>query len=366
MRLAATIHSLRSKRIQRAKTVRNIPKMVLGIFLIATASIGIAYPLWWNNRSSQGAGRILHNDLTRLQKSTTKTSIGGAACTAQPGPGVLTIPSLSLTAPVEQGLQDAVLNVAIGHDPATSWPGPSSTSLFAAHNVSFFSHLNQLSPGDIITYTVPCATYTFKVEGAQVTSPGAPISVPKQGALVLDTCYPPNALWYTPDRYIVTASYVATQPQSTKNSNTIQAPPATATNYTFAAPSNIPTQELQLANNSQEMGQLTFSGTPSTVFQQSNDPLLVEATGLQGWFAILHSTEENQSTWWKSFAPNLPFPQAFAGQTLKSTSPLEINEEVTGSAPKSITLTGGENSHTFTVTETFIGTEMSITGFSAN
>jgi sortase A len=232
--------------------------------------------------------------------------------------------------------------------------------------VSFFSHLNQLSPGDIITYTVPCATYTFKVEGAQITSPGAPISVPNQGALVLDTCYPPNALWYTPDRYIVTASYVATQPQSSQNTNSLQNPPVTATNYTFAAPGAIPTQELQLANNSQEMGQLSFTGTPSAAFQQSNNPLQVEGTGLEGWFAILHTIEENQPSWWKSFAPNLPFPQAFAGQTLKSTSPLEISEDITGSAPNSITLTGSENSHTFTVTGTFSGTEMSITWFSAN
>ncbi len=340
--------------------------MVLGIFLIATATIGIAYPLWWNNRSTQGASKILHRDLAKLKKTSTQTSIGSPACTAQPGPGVLSIPSLSLTAPVEQGLQDAVLNVAIGHDPATAWPGPSSAALFAAHDVSFFSHLNQLSPGDIITYTVPCATYTFKVEGSQVTSPGAPISVPNQGALVLDTCYPPNALWHTPDRYIVTASYVATQPQSAQISNTIQTPLAAPPNYTFTAPAAIPTQQLQLANNSQDMGQLTFTGTPSTAFQQSNDPLNVESTGLEGWFAILHTIEENQPSWWKSFAPNLPFPQAFAGQTLKSTSPLEISEDITGSAPNSITLTGGENSHTFTVTGTFTGTEMSITGFSAN
>ncbi len=359
-------HSMRSKRIHSAKPGRNIPKIFLGIFLLATATIGIAYPLWWNNRSTQGANRILQHDLTRFQKSATQTSIGGTPCTAQPGPGVLSIPSLSLTAPVDQGLQDAVLNIAIGHDPATSWPGPSSAALFAAHDVSFFSHLNQLSPGDIITYTVPCATYTFKVEGAQITSPGAPISVPNQGALVLDTCYPPNALWYTPDRYIVTASYVATQPQSSQNTNSLQNPPVTATNYTFAAPGAIPTQELQLANNSQEMGQLSFTGTPSAAFQQSNNPLQVEGTGLEGWFAILHTIEENQPSWWKSFAPNLPFPQAFAGQTLKSTSPLEISEDITGSAPNSITLTGSENSHTFTVTGTFSGTEMSITGFSAN
>ncbi len=145
---------------------------------------------------------------------------GNSSCSATPGTGILTIPKLSLTTPVEQGLNNAVLDVAIGHDPATSWPGPSTAALFAAHGVSFFSHLNQLSPGDIITHAIPCATYTFRVEGAQGTSLGAPISLPNQGALVLDTCYPLNALWYTPDRYVVTASYVKTASQSTQSATT--------------------------------------------------------------------------------------------------------------------------------------------------
>lgn len=332
----------------------------LGITLLAVALVGVAYPLWWNNRSSQGAKKILHHDFATLQKSA-QSQNSAATCAATPGPGVLNIPTLSLTAPVEQGLDDSVLNIAIGHDPSTSWPGPKSAALFAAHDVSFFSHLNQLSPGDLIMYTVPCATYTFRVEGAQITSPGAPISVPNQGALVLDTCYPPNALWYTPDRYIVTASYVSTGPQST---GVASATPTTIPPYFFNSPSTIPSQELQLAHNTQEMGQLSFEGSPNSNFQQSNAPLQIEGIGLQAWFAVVHSIEENQPSWWKSFAPELNFPQNFAGQTLKSTSPLEISENIDGSTPKSITLTGGENSHTFSVKAIFSGQTMSITSFS--
>ena len=364
MKLGAGRHSLRSKSARNYGAKLSAAKIALGTLLLTVAIIGIAYPLWWNHRSSQGASQILHRDLSKLQKTNTQTSLGTSTCVATPGPGVLSIPVLSLTAPVEQGLGDQVLNVAIGHDPATSWPGPSSAALFAAHDVSFFSHLNQLSPGDIITYTVPCATYTFKVESAQVTSPGAPISVPNQGALVLDTCYPPNALWYTPDRYIVTASYVGTQPQSSQVTQVLQSPPVAPPNYSFTVPPSIPPQDLQLSNNSQEMGQLSFTGSPDDSFQQSNDPLTVESTGLKAWFAILHSIEENQPSWWTSFAPNIPFPLDLAGTTLRSTSPLEITEDVSGSRPNSITLSGGENSKTFTVTRTFSGSVMSITQFS--
>ncbi len=347
-------------------TKHHLTRTVIGIVLVSIAIVGVAYPLWWNNRSTQGAKRILHHDISQIQRVNSHSSNAGRACLAQPGPGILSIPSLSLTAPVEQGLEDAVLNVAIGHDPATSWPGPSSAALFAAHDVSFFSHLNQLAPGAIITYTVPCATYTFRVEGAQVTSPGAPISVPNQGALVLDTCYPPNALWYTPDRYIVTASYISTQPEVAQITTNLGSSPPPMANYTFAAPTNLAPQDLLLANNSQEMGQLTFTGNPSANFQQSNDPLSVEAVGLQGWFAVLHTIEDDQPSWWKSFAPNIPFPQGLAGQQLKSTSPLEISEDITGSTPNSITLTGGENSKTFTVTANFSGATMSLTSFSVS
>ena len=344
-------------------------RIAIGIVLVTAAAVGIAYPIWWNNRSATGAANLLRKDLTKLQQTSKgaastrtvgSTQSASQTCKADPGPGILSIPKLSLTAPVEQGLTDGVLNIAIGHDPSTSWPGPNSASLFAAHDVSFFSRLNQLSPGDIITYTVPCATYTFKVEGARITSPGSPISVPNEGALILDTCYPPNALWYTPDRYIVTASFASSGPQDPRVASSLSSQVAPPINYTVNVPPTIPPQELQLANNSQEMGQLSFTGSPSASFQQSNAPLQVEAAGLEGWFAILHAIESNQPTWWKAIVSNVAFPQGMAGGTLKSTSPLEITEDVTGSTPHSITLTGSINSTSIKVTGTFTGTQMSV------
>ena len=38
-------------------------------------------------------------------------------------PGLLVIPAIGLTAPVEEGTDDAQLNVAVGHVPTSVWPG---------------------------------------------------------------------------------------------------------------------------------------------------------------------------------------------------------------------------------------------------
>ena len=37
--------------------------------------------------------------------------------------GILTVPALNLSAPVEEGTDDPELNVAVGHDPQSVWPG---------------------------------------------------------------------------------------------------------------------------------------------------------------------------------------------------------------------------------------------------
>jgi hypothetical protein len=48
--------------------------------------------------------------------------------------GVLGIPTLGLSAPVEQGNDDAELSVAAGHAPASVWPGEHGTAVVLAHD----------------------------------------------------------------------------------------------------------------------------------------------------------------------------------------------------------------------------------------
>ncbi len=97
----------------------------------------------------------------------------GASCQVagvQPGQlsGILTIPALDLQAPVEEGTDDQELNVAVGHDPQSVWPGVDGAAVFLAHDVSYFVHLDALKPGDTIIYATACNTVTFRVSGHQV------------------------------------------------------------------------------------------------------------------------------------------------------------------------------------------------------
>ncbi len=337
-------------------------KLITGSFLLLAGVVGVAYPLWWNHRSSSGATALLKSFRNQVSHNTTHPHQGtNASCNTSGVSGVLQIPSLSLVAPVEQGLADSVLNVAIGHDPATNWPGSSGTSLFAAHDVSFFSQLGSIQPGNLVTFTSGCSTLVYRVSGIKVQNTGTVISLPSVGSIILDTCYPSNALWYTNQRLVVTAVYV----DQTK----VVLPPvptpivSNANNLNAVVPTSIPPGELNLANNTQEMGHLTFSGSYSPSFVQSDLPLGVEATALKGWFAVTHSLYNSRPNWWSNFTQAI-FPAQLVASNVRSTAPLEIDEQVTGTNVTGVTLSGGVNNFLLTVSEKVNGSQLVVSNIS--
>jgi sortase A len=54
----------------------------------------------------------------------------------------------------------------------------------------------------------PCVTYQYAVTGAHVVPAGSPVFSGPDGKLDLVTCYPLNALYLTPNRYVVEANLV--------------------------------------------------------------------------------------------------------------------------------------------------------------
>jgi sortase A len=336
-------------------------RLAIGVSLLILAVLGATYPLWWANRSNSGAQRLLKSQDKQLVISL-KNTYKGKSCSAKPGPGVLNIPSLGLIAPVEQGLSNSVLNVSIGHDPSTPWPGPNSATLLAAHDVSFFSQLNRLPLGSVVTYTVPCATYEFKVTAAVVSAPGKQIHVPSSGAIVMDTCWPPNALFFTPDRYIVTASYVKTLPQDPA-AITLSSKLNKSIDLSVNDPAGLPFSALELQNNTQPLGLMSFSGSPSKAFIQSDEPLQLDGVALEGWFVALHAITSNQSSWWSEVAPGVSFPKALVGKEVRQDAPLYVNEDVRGMTPVSVTLTGNLDGQNVKVTETVSGKKLFIATF---
>jgi len=221
--------------------------------------------------------------------------------------GLILAKSIDLQAPVLGGDGDTQLNVAVGHVPGSTWPGGAAgTALFAAHDVTYFSHISNLLVGQTIQFATPCATYNYRVTGHQVVRSGSPIyTSPLQTLLVLETCYPLDALYITPKRYLVTAELT-----SVTHSGIRAVLPSFAT-PTIPAPSALAGQGLTLATNKLYLGTLDLQGSPSTQWTQSPAPINTEASVIGDYFAAIRSAEQNQNDWWDNLAsPTAPFSSA--------------------------------------------------------
>lgn len=221
-------------------------------------------------------------------------------------PGVLKIPAIGMTAPVLEGLSYSVLDVAVGHDPATVWPGSRGESVLLAHDVSYFSGLALLRRGDTVTWTLGCERAVFRVIGTAVTQPGAPLPVPPTGSgLALITCWPTNALFWTADRYVVETELIAqhslAQPTTTR-------PPALV-QLRVPASAALVAEGLSLAQSGVRVGHLAISGSPSASFRQGPEPLVVANAALRMYAAAFKTTVAGNRSWWAALAaPGVPLP----------------------------------------------------------
>lgn len=341
-------------------------RVTIGLILIWGALGLLGYKLGWQIHSNRGQDALLRS----------AGRSGGSACKPQGTPtsdgqlgGVLSIPKLNVTAPVEAGTDDAELNVAIGHFDSSPWPGTAGTSVLLAHDVSYFGHIDQLVPGDTVSYQVGCTTHVFHVLGHDVVKAGAPVPQLSGNGLVLDTCWPTNALFYTPDRYLVEAQEVSVQTSKTAANAAAQQWP---TGYTTPAPPQLVAQGLTLSTNTQPMGVLQLTGTPDGTWAQSPAPLAVEEAALEAYFGGLHSAGQKRSDWWGLLAPNVPMPTQLSGATVSGhNGPLNVTITAQGSTPTAVTLstvftlTGGSapGEYSETVTEAIHGLTVLITNW---
>jgi sortase A len=282
--------------------------------------------------------------------SLTKVSDPGSALAAQAPVGATTggdptvyallkAPSIGLVAPVVNGDGDAQLSVAVGHVVASSWPGVSGTSVLAAHDVTWFSHIDHLAAGDELSVETPCQTFEYSVDGNQVVAAGTAIDQTSTARLVLITCYPLDALFLTPKRLVVEATLtrVIADHGSRHAPLTVPSPVAPVT-PSVPAPAPLAAQGLSLSNNPAPLGSLVVTGSPSTSWQQSSGPLDDETAVLELYFAALRSAAQDQPSWWAAIAPGLPFSAAsplVGARVTHNDSTLSPTLDVTGA-----TLTG--------------------------
>jgi sortase A len=273
---------------------------------------------------------------------------GGAAASAArqaPGPvgsggqqpdGLLEAPVLGLVAPVVEGTGDAVLDDAVGHDPESAWPGGQGTSVLSAHDVTWFSHIGQLKPGDEIRYVTPCRTATYKVTSHAIVKAGTPVYDTGAARLVLDTCYPLNALYITATRYLLYATLVGTAP-----THALTVAPQSWRPPAVPAPAALAAQGLSLADNSAPLGTLRLTGSPAPAWAQSSAPLDFQAAALAAYFGIVRSAAQEKSTWWADLAPAVPVAAAKTlwGGRLSYDSALTVTLRAEGTRAASAKLT---------------------------
>ena len=197
--------------------------MGLGVLLVASAvTWQVRATLWTTHSNRVGASLIQKLERARAKATHSKGTAVPCTTTASTGgpEGLLIIPAIGLTAPVEEGTDDAQLNVAVGHVPDSVWPGTTGNTVLEAHDVSYFVNIDQLKPGDTIEYQTACTTYDYTVQSHQVIKQGATVYNTPTPTISLVTCWPTNALWFTPTRYLVTAAMVRSTPAKHTTSGT--------------------------------------------------------------------------------------------------------------------------------------------------
>jgi sortase A len=291
---------------------------VAGVLLVACA-IGIGYPLWWMNRSESG-GQVLLTQAHRregLGDGSGSGSIGPsvkASCNASRTragnrvpklPAILAVPAIGLEAPVLQGLGDPVLNEAVGHDPTSAWPGSRGISILLAHDVSYFSGLGAIHVGDQVSWIDDCRRLVFRVDRVEVTRPGAYLPPPPNGiGVALITCWPANALFWTPDRLVVLASFVSVQSTQPR---TIAPPPPL--DIALPVPAAVASQGLALLQNGLLVGHLRLIGKPDRSWAESADPLRVARLAFDELAAAKLTIGAGNKSWWSAIAlPSVPMP----------------------------------------------------------
>ncbi len=355
------------------------------VILVGVGVWQLTATLWLHH--SQQAGRslvqqFLHNHALSSPVTTPTSGSGATPSTsitptaslascgssgADPVAGLLEIPKLGVVAPVEQGVTDTVLAVAVGHLRNSVWPGKNGNAVLEAHDVSYFVGLASLGTGDTFSYVTPCTTYQFTVAGHEIVTEGSPVYNSATPTATLITCWPTNALWFTPDRYLVNAKLSGTAPTEAGHQYlTATAPP------TVPVPSALAAKGVTLANYSLPMGTFTLTGTPDPAWAQTTNPLLDQGQAVEEYIAAIKALTANRLDWFAALAPALSPPATLVGASNPQyLSALDVTLQVTGQTPTAVSLsdtiqvTGGPapGRYSQTVTETVSGGTVLITGW---
>lgn len=272
--------------------------------------------------------------------------------------GLVEAPEIGLDAPVVQGDTGAQLAVAVGHVAASAWPDQAGTSVLVAHDVSWFSGIDHLRPGQVVRFVGHCTTRWYTVTGGRVVQAGSPVYNTTTPRLVLVTCYPLDALFLTPQRYEVTATLTKVTLGGTRT--TTPTPAAGVGALRTSLPASIAAGVEPRVTTTAPLGQLHLAGRPSAAWRQSTRPFDATGSALELYFGALQVAETDPGAW-RQVAPGVSAATIadLDGATVTAvpgpvTPTLDVRGgTVTGaSVQTTVTLTGGPSPSTYTITMT--------------
>ena len=127
----------------------------------------------------------------------------------------ITISGTNVDAPVYYGDTNKILNAGVGtykDDSRVGIPGEGKTILLAGHNNTFFNDLQHAEAGATVTITTHYGVYTYEITDTEILDYQDETAYDFSRTdenLILYTCYPFDALGFTPNRFFVYAKYVS-------------------------------------------------------------------------------------------------------------------------------------------------------------
>ena len=128
--------------------------------------------------------------------------------------GRIAIRRVGISAVVAEGSDETTLSRAVGHIAGTAMPGEPGNVGLAGHRDTFFRSLRNIRAGDLIVLTTPHGEFQYSAVSIKVVKPKALdlLDPPSEEILTLVTCYPFYFVGSAPNRFIVRAERVRSQP----------------------------------------------------------------------------------------------------------------------------------------------------------
>jgi sortase A len=128
--------------------------------------------------------------------------------------GTISIPKIGLQHDVFEGIWLTVLDVGPGHWPGSAMPGRRGNAVFPGHRVTHthpFLDIDQLAPGDEVTFTTADGTFTYAVTGTQIVVPTDMwvVDQTNEKTMTLIACHPKHS---ARQRIVVKGNLVRSEP----------------------------------------------------------------------------------------------------------------------------------------------------------